>query len=333
MVCISDTHNQTPSLPKGDVLIHAGDLTNQGTYSELLKQVTWLSRQDFEAKIIIAGNHDLTLDAGFYDKHWKSFHNQQRQDAEACQRLLRDEPSIIYLDHEARTVRLSRTDGPKTEFTVFGSPYSPAHGLWAFSYEKNEAGKLCNQIPTDTDILVTHTPAKGHCDKSVNGRVGCAALRYRLGQVQPRLHVCGHIHEGRGAENIIWAEDGTERSCEFWDDPGAGEGNRKQSILSLLPEKPSQWYSTKVARSKARAKGHRYQRSDGGASDESQERAGDVSSDESPASSDHVDEASRTCIVNAALMQNSWPGPKRLNKPIAVDIELPVWADDESEVT
>ena len=26
IVCISDTHNQTPKLPQGDVLIHAGDL-------------------------------------------------------------------------------------------------------------------------------------------------------------------------------------------------------------------------------------------------------------------------------------------------------------------
>ena len=33
-VCISDTHNQTLRLPKGDVLIHAGDLTNQGSFSE-----------------------------------------------------------------------------------------------------------------------------------------------------------------------------------------------------------------------------------------------------------------------------------------------------------
>ena len=34
-VCISDTHNCTVKLPKGDVLIHAGDLTNQGSLSEV----------------------------------------------------------------------------------------------------------------------------------------------------------------------------------------------------------------------------------------------------------------------------------------------------------
>lgn len=34
-VCVSDTHNTTVKLPKGDVLIHAGDLTNQGSFSEV----------------------------------------------------------------------------------------------------------------------------------------------------------------------------------------------------------------------------------------------------------------------------------------------------------
>jgi predicted phosphodiesterase len=42
-------------LPKGDVLIHAGDLTNQGSYSELKKTVEWLEKADFEAKIVVAG--------------------------------------------------------------------------------------------------------------------------------------------------------------------------------------------------------------------------------------------------------------------------------------
>lgn len=58
-VCISDTHNASPGgsfkLPKGDVLIHAGDMTNQGSYSEVKKTVSWLEEADFEAKIVIAG--------------------------------------------------------------------------------------------------------------------------------------------------------------------------------------------------------------------------------------------------------------------------------------
>lgn len=35
IVCISDTHNCTVKLPPGDILIHAGDLTNKGSKSEV----------------------------------------------------------------------------------------------------------------------------------------------------------------------------------------------------------------------------------------------------------------------------------------------------------
>lgn len=71
IVCISDTHCQTPKLPKGDVLIHAGDLTNQGSYTELKKTVEWLEKAEFETKIVIAGtfplhkNRERLLDAWF----------------------------------------------------------------------------------------------------------------------------------------------------------------------------------------------------------------------------------------------------------------------------
>lgn len=60
VVCISDTHNANPAdgafkLPKGDVLIHAGDLTTQGTYRELQKTLSWIKNADYAAKIVIAG--------------------------------------------------------------------------------------------------------------------------------------------------------------------------------------------------------------------------------------------------------------------------------------
>lgn len=55
IVCISDTHNNTPKLPPGDVLIHAGDLTNQGSYDELERTVAWLEKAPFEIKIVVAG--------------------------------------------------------------------------------------------------------------------------------------------------------------------------------------------------------------------------------------------------------------------------------------
>ena len=34
-----------------------------------------------------------------------------------------------------------------------------------------------------------------------------------------------------------------------------------------------------------------------------------------------------TCVVNAAVLANSWGGRKRFNKPIVVDLDLPVWGE------
>ncbi len=40
-----------------------------------------------------------------------------------------------------------------------------------------------------------------------------------------------------------------------------------------------------------------------------------------------------TCIVNAAIVPTSWHGRhnKEMNKPVVVDLELPVWTDDDVE--
>ena len=68
VVCISDTHNATPPLPYGDILIHAGDLTAHSTFDELQSQLHWLSAQSYTHKIVIMGNHDLMLDKECHDR-------------------------------------------------------------------------------------------------------------------------------------------------------------------------------------------------------------------------------------------------------------------------
>ncbi|KAI5924409.1 hypothetical protein F4810DRAFT_142303 [Camillea tinctor] len=128
-VCISDTHNRTVALPQGDVLIHSGDLTNMGSFTELSKQVSWLERADFECKIVVAGNHDLTLDSSFFAQWGSHFHNDAAnpQDPAACQALLAQSPSLTYLCHESRAIKLASPSGPRTAFSVFGSPHTPEH--------------------------------------------------------------------------------------------------------------------------------------------------------------------------------------------------------------
>jgi hypothetical protein len=187
--------------------------------------------------LTLKGNHDITLDQEFYAEHGRYFHNQSPQNPQSCADLFKDYPSIKYLYHESIDVCLTKVDGPRTHFKVFGSPYSPAHGLWAFGYAWEDAERLWSKIPLDADIVVTHTPPKYHCDESSNrGAAGCEILRQRLWRVRPRLSICGHVHEGRGVERVLWDLSSPhvmykEFDTRYWIDPSLG--NKKQCCVDL----------------------------------------------------------------------------------------------------
>lgn len=184
-----------------------------------------------------SGNHDITLDTAFYSQYGLYFHSQEPQDAQKCQELLESCKSIVYLRNESATVRLASAEGPRTVFKVFGSPLSPAKGMWAFGYTPEEAPIIWAKIPLDSDIVVTHTPPKYHLDERSDRRsAGCEALRQSLWRVRPKLAVCGHIHESRGAEIVRWDLSVSnvaykEHGTDAWSDPG--KGNKKQSLVDL----------------------------------------------------------------------------------------------------
>ena len=87
---------------------------------QLSKTVQWLDKSDFEAKIVIAGNHDVTLDKAFYAEYGSYFHNQSPQSPDACLDLLTSSPSITYLDHGSATVVLDKDPSGTVSFTVLG---------------------------------------------------------------------------------------------------------------------------------------------------------------------------------------------------------------------
>ncbi|KAI2643406.1 Metallo-dependent phosphatase-like protein [Xylaria nigripes] len=353
-VCISDTHNCTVSLPKGDVLIHCGDLTNQGSFSQLSKQVQWLERADFECKIVVAGNHDLTLDTAFYNTYGVYRHNSTPQVPANCQALFTGAESFTYLLHESRTIKLTSPSGPRTTFSVFGSPYSPAWGGdWAFQYSKDDdnaaAKSLWTQIPLDTDILITHGPAHTHCDEARSQEAaGCEILRQQLWRVRPRLALCGHIHEARGAERVRW--DLGSRHASFvevsrtvWQDSDP-EG-MKNSLVDLTARGGAP-LDNDGSRCLLGHQVHVGQGGTQGASDENKDKnvaypgIGTLGLGANPdsARSDRTALAGRlgrkeTCVVNCAIQHSSYPhsgkGPRRLNKPIVVDLDLPIWEDDK----
>ncbi|EKM60034.1 uncharacterized protein PHACADRAFT_138454 [Phanerochaete carnosa HHB-10118-sp] len=227
-VCVSDTHARTFAVPDGDVLLHSGDLTESGTLAEVRATVEWLAGMPHRAKIIIAGNHDLTLDdhEDWYGEEYARWHRRGKEDVDAVREVLTGDEArdagVVYL--QDATHEFQAKEGGRT-WTVYGSPWSPYFCNWAFNYERGlHAEALISKI-AQTDILLTHGPPAGILDRTMTGdSVGCEALAARLPRLQPRLHVFGHIHEDHGVRVCEWQSSGTG--------PGSGPGSHRTVFVN-----------------------------------------------------------------------------------------------------
>lgn len=171
IVCISDTHSfhRKLEVPDGDVLVFAGDMTFAGEAEVVEDFNTWLGELPHKHKVVIAGNHDFFMER---------------------RKLLLT--NCTYLEDSGCEV-----DGLK----FWGSPFSPLFGRWAFMLPRGKSilDKWLT-IPHDTDVLITHGPPKGLCDKAhPDGEsLGCDDLATVVDAQPPKLHVFGHIHGGYG---------------------------------------------------------------------------------------------------------------------------------------
>ena len=167
IVLISDTHGSHPVLPKGDVLIHAGDATMMGTPEEVANFDKWLGTLDYKHIIFTPGNHDFLF--------------------EEKQHLLSNATVLINESIEI------------DELKIWASPLSTIFGSWAFMKSEVELAKVWKTIPNNVDIVVTHGPPRGVLDLTVGGvGAGSQSLLNRMRAIEPRIHVFGHIHEGHG---------------------------------------------------------------------------------------------------------------------------------------
>jgi len=61
---LSDTHGlhyKLRDLPAADVIIHSGDISNNGTEEEIFDFLNWFIKLPYLHKIFVTGNHDLCL--------------------------------------------------------------------------------------------------------------------------------------------------------------------------------------------------------------------------------------------------------------------------------
>lgn len=191
---ISDLHQRhnkiTKDLPGGDILICGGDVMTDGySKTELVSFLNWFdSIKNYETKIFIAGNHDRLI----------------QDEPEWFKGLLSEYKNIEYLQDEELVQYYDGPNGeyPEENIRIYGSPWQPWFYDWAFNLPRNgkEIQEKWNNIPTNTDILITHGPAFGYLDKPAEFQpnVGCELLREVIDNNKPKIHVFGHIHGSYG---------------------------------------------------------------------------------------------------------------------------------------
>ena len=184
---ISDTHQLHSRLkvPKDiDVVIHAGDATNNGSslvnHSEMIDFLNWYQLLNIPTKIFVPGNHDTSVQRGLIGLQEFQLRN------------------IIYL--EDSYVMLNQDEITGDGIMIYGSPWTPNFGVgWAWNKDRFKLESIWNNVPSNTDILVTHGPPKGILDLSRDrdGKLeycGDKALLNKVLKVKPKIHCFGHIH-------------------------------------------------------------------------------------------------------------------------------------------
>jgi Icc-related predicted phosphoesterase len=174
IVLFADTHGryQEISIPNGDILIFAGDISRYGLLSELDEFNSFLGPLPHRHKIMIAGNHDFCFE-DFPEESRKRITN------------------AIYLQDQAVSVM---------DMSFYGSPWQPLFMNWAFNLPPGKPlREKWDLIPKDTDVLITHGPPYGYGDLTMLGeRTGDKELLRAIMRIKPKLNLFGHIHEGYG---------------------------------------------------------------------------------------------------------------------------------------
>lgn len=171
---ISDTHgrHRKLDLPGGDILVFGGDMEASST-QRAHEFLVWLSEQDYNHKIVIAGNHDSIFE--YSDVLWEEYVGMF---------------GAVYLQDSGCEV-----EGIK----FWGTPWSLPFYDWSFMAPEESLQKKYELIPEDTDILISHGPPKSILDREQGGEnCGSKALKAALSRVDPKVCVFGHIHEQGG---------------------------------------------------------------------------------------------------------------------------------------
>ena len=176
IVVTSDTHEQEPELPGGDLLIHAGDWSGCGNKNDTLKFIEWMKRIKPQFKhgiVVVPGNHEL-----YVANREIEIRNKFR------------DIGVNFLVNKHTVIE---------GVCIYGTPHSLPFFNWAYMASEQQCQNTYKRIRLDTQIIVSHGPAKGLLDWVPRGEnVGSQALLDAIDRVKPKYCFVGHIHEMYG---------------------------------------------------------------------------------------------------------------------------------------
>lgn len=320
MLVLSDTHGgplfTSNDVPRDiDVVIHCGDLTDEFKLAEFEETLRHLKNIEAPLKLIIAGNHDFTLDQHAFKKKIA----EARVEEDLIEKEYGTTRTVRELIDRSQEDNIFLLDEGNYSFTlrngamlkVYASPYTPSTEDWGFQYHPSDDHKW--SIESGTDVVITHGPPRGILDLSGSKRLGSPSLFEAVARVQPRLHCFGHIHQQWGAKMAVWrpqkylsdavnhftaidndathtVETRAALMATRYDDPAlANEKKKKLRRLLALGYAQASWYQTDV---------------------------------------DPLTDDSQTLFVNAAVEGISDDFP--MHPPWIVDIDLPIASSPKS---
>lgn len=166
---LSDTHgchHRLRELPEADMVVHSGDFCIVGSEQEAIDFLNWFCDLPYPHKIFICGNHDDCLYGA----------------------------NINGLDDNVHYLCNSGVEIEGLKF--YGIP------MFMGDCVTDRQSRNYANIPSDTDILITHSPAFGILDFDDNINYGSEELLQAVTNINPRVHLFGHIHKQHGITTI-----------------------------------------------------------------------------------------------------------------------------------
>ena len=180
IIALSDTHTQHEKIPYSsiecDILIHCGDATNRGNFTEVEAFYKWLVKAPAKYKLFLPGNHD---------------------------KKSKEHPLLLEMASTFGILKPHNTLLDVMGLRIWGNWTVPTWNYMTgkISPDKIKMEHIWHKMPNNLDILVTHVPPYNILDEAhyknekFANNLGCPYLKSEISKKQPKYHLFGHVHE------------------------------------------------------------------------------------------------------------------------------------------